>query len=74
MNFKAILAATVFGTVATGAVAQNFDGVSFGVGVTNFGLSLEGEYAVNPQVGVRGMVMGGSVGTATPGVRRANHA
>ncbi len=59
MNFKAILAATVFGTVATGALAQNFDGVSFGVGVTNFGLSLEGEYAVNPQVGVRGMVMGG---------------
>ncbi|KQI73461.1 hypothetical protein AN191_00735 [Loktanella sp. 5RATIMAR09] len=59
MTLKAILAVTALGTMATGAVAQNFDGVSFGAGVTNFGLSLEGEYTVTPQVGVRGMVMGG---------------
>lgn len=59
MNFKTMLAATVLGTCATVATAQDLNELSVGVGVTNFGLSLEGEYAVSPQIGVRGMLMGG---------------
>ncbi len=45
----------------TGAMAQAQDmgEISVGVGVTNFGLSLEGEYSISPTLSARGMIIGG---------------
>ena len=59
MIFKTLLAATAIGAAATASAAQDFSDLSVGVGVTNFGLSLEAEWDVSPQMGVRGMLMGG---------------
>ena len=59
MNFKSVFAAATLSTCATFATAQDLTELSVGVGVTNFGLSLEAEYAVSPKIGVRGMLMGG---------------
>ena len=59
MNFKTIIAATTLCTFGAAATAQDVGDVSAGVGITNFGLSLEGEYMAAPQIGIRGMIMGG---------------
>lgn len=59
MISKALIAATALTAIGTLATAQESGQISVGVGSTNFGLSLEGEYTVSPQFGVRGMLMGG---------------
>lgn len=59
MLFRALIAAAALTTFATTALSQNAGDVAVGVGTTNFGLSLEGEYTINPQIGIRGLIMGG---------------
>ncbi|MEL7181043.1 MAG: hypothetical protein AAFN63_14530 [Pseudomonadota bacterium] len=59
MTLKLTMAAMAAACLSTVAQAQNIGEISVGVGVTNFGFSLQGEYDVAPQVAVRGMIMGG---------------
>jgi hypothetical protein len=59
MNFRTAILATTLLTTASFATAQDAGDVSVGLGLTNFGLSLEGEYAISPQASVRAMIMGG---------------
>ncbi|MEM6312106.1 MAG: hypothetical protein AAF754_18925 [Pseudomonadota bacterium] len=56
---KTLIAASVVTVVATTATSQTVNDVSVGFGSTNFGIALEGEYTISPQVGVRGLLMGG---------------
>ncbi|MDP5086371.1 MAG: hypothetical protein NWQ23_13195 [Yoonia sp.] len=59
MNLKTLLTATALCTFGAMASAQDMGELSVGVGVTNFGYSLEGEYSISPTLSVRGMIMGG---------------
>ncbi|MDX8350399.1 hypothetical protein SLH49_20615 [Cognatiyoonia sp. IB215446] len=59
MLLKSLIITTALATYATTAFSQNAGDFAVGLGATNFGLSLEGEYTVNPQVRVRGLIMGG---------------
>ena len=59
MNLKTIFAATALSTIGAIAAAQEVGDVSAGVGLTTYGLSIEGEYTAAPQIGVRGMLIGG---------------
>lgn len=59
MNMKAIFAAIAATTFAAQAQAQDFSDVSFGLGVTVFGPSLQGEYQLQPNLSMRAMIMGG---------------
>ncbi len=58
MLLKALITSTVLTAIATTTAAQAAGDISVGVGTTNFGFSLEGEYTIAPQIGVRGMLMG----------------
>lgn len=51
-----VAALTMVGTIAT---AQDVGETSVGVGVSNFGLTLHGEYTLSPNLNLRGIVMGG---------------
>ena len=59
MTLKLTMAAMAAACLGTVAQAQDIGEISVGVGVTNFGFSLQGEADVAPQVAVRGMIMGG---------------
>jgi hypothetical protein len=59
MKMKQALLAIALATLTSHAAAQEVGEISVGVGVTSFGLSLEGEYALSPQASVRGLIMGG---------------
>lgn len=59
MNIRTLIAAAVVSTVGAMAAAQDIGEASAGIGLTNYGLSLEGEYTVTPQIGLRGMLIGG---------------
>ncbi|MDX8355038.1 hypothetical protein [Cognatiyoonia sp. IB215182] len=59
MILRALIATTALATFATTAFSQDAGDIAVGLGTTNFGLSLEGEYTINPQVRVRGLIMGG---------------
>lgn len=56
MKFKQLFFASAIAMTGTGVFAQD---MSVGLGLTNFGLSLQGDYAIQPKLHVRGMVMGG---------------
>ena len=53
------LMATSVAVLGHGAAAQEAGEAAFGIGLTSFGGALQGEYQVQPQFGVRGMLMGG---------------
>lgn len=59
MIIRSLVTTMALGSLAGAVSAQGVGEISAGVGVTNFGLSLQGEYKASPQVGVRGMLMGG---------------
>ena len=59
MVLKALITAAALAGIGTMATAQDVGDVSVGIGSTNFGLSLQGEYTVSPKAGVRGLLMGG---------------
>lgn len=56
---KTLITASALAAIATTATSQTVNDVSVGFGGTNFGLALEGEYTISPQLGIRGLVMGG---------------
>lgn len=56
---KIVFAALVASAIGAGASAQDFSDLSVGVGVTSFGYSLQGEYEIQPNLGLRAMIMGG---------------
>lgn len=58
MKINTILAALVACSTGAAAQAQDFSDVSVGVGLTSFGYALQGEYEIQPNFGVRAMVMG----------------
>jgi len=59
MFTKSLSAFAILAFASTTAAAQEAGDISVGLGVTNFGLSLEGEYTINTDIAVRGMLMGG---------------
>jgi hypothetical protein len=59
MKFTPLLAVLVASTAGVAAQAQDFSDVSVGVGVTSFGYALQGEYQLQPNIGLRAMIMGG---------------
>lgn len=59
MKYRALVLAAALASTSGLASAQEAGDVSVGLGFTNFGFSLEGEYAINEQAGVRGLIMGG---------------
>ncbi len=59
MEFKTLLAATALTIAGSTAFAQEAGDVTVGVGLSNFGLNLEGAYQIDPQLRVRGALMGG---------------
>lgn len=59
MNLKTLLAATALTTIGTMATAQEAGDVTVGTGLSTFGLNLEGAYQIDPQLRVRGALMGG---------------
>lgn len=59
MKTKPVILATAFIAASSLAYAQETGDISVGVGVTNLGLALQGEYAINPQTSARAMIMGG---------------
>ena len=59
MKLNVFLTAAAFTTFTVTASAQEIGDTFFGVGVTNFGLALQGEYTVNPNLNIRGAIMGG---------------
>lgn len=58
MNRTTVLGALIACSTAATLQAQDFSDVSVGVGLTSFGYSLEGEYEIQPNIGVRAMIMG----------------
>lgn len=56
---KLSIAAAIFCLTGAMAAAQGAGEITAGVGVTNFGLSIEGEYSISPNLSARGMIMGG---------------
>ena len=59
MNLKTMFATTALCSIGAMAAAQEVGDVSAGIGLTTYGFSLEGEYIAAPQIGVRGMLIGG---------------
>jgi len=59
MIFRTSLVTILLCTAGGAIHAQEVGDTSVGIGSTNFGLALQGEYIAAPQVGVRGMLMGG---------------
>lgn len=59
MKKNVIFAALVAGGLAVPAQAQDFSDLSFGLGLNIFGATLHGEYALQPNLSIRAMVMGG---------------
>lgn len=59
MISKTMIPAALLAVAATSAATQDAGELSVGVGVTNYGASLSGEYTVSDQLGLRAMVMGG---------------
>ena len=56
---KTLIAASALAAIATAATSQTVNDISVGLGSTSFGRALEGAYTISPQVGVRGLLMGG---------------
>ncbi len=59
MNFRTLLSATALTVVCSAASAQDAGDVSVGLGLSNFGVNLEGAYQIDPQWRARGAIMGG---------------
>lgn len=59
MNTRIICTAALLSTFGAMTQAQDIGEISVGVGVTNFGYSLEAEYGISPTLAVRGIIMGG---------------
>ena len=59
MYLKSLALVSVFAITAQSATAQEVGDLSVGVGISNFGASLEVQYGIAPNTAVRGMLMGG---------------
>lgn len=59
MKIKTLLAATALTIAGSTAFAQEAGDVTVGVGLSTFGLNLEGAYQIDPQWRARGALMGG---------------
>lgn len=59
MIFRTLLAASALTITGSVLNAQDVGETSVGAGITTFGPSLHGEYRAAPNLGVRGMIMGG---------------
>lgn len=59
MKIRSLLFAGMLGAAGTGVTAQQVGDVSVGLGLTNFGVALQGEYRLQPNLGARAMLMGG---------------
>ncbi|WP_019955800.1 hypothetical protein [Yoonia vestfoldensis] len=58
MKTNTISAALVACLTGAATQAQDFSDVSVGVGLTSFGYALQGEYEIQPNIGIRAIVMG----------------
>lgn len=56
---KTLFAATALTALATTAAAQDMQDVTIGGGLSNFGLAVQGEFDVAPDIKARAIVMGG---------------
>lgn len=59
MNFKTLITTTALCTFGAMATAQDAGDFTAGFGLSTFGLNLEGAYQIDPQLRVRGALMGG---------------
>ena len=59
MYLKSLALVSVLAVTAQSATAQEVGETSVGGGITTFGLALQGEYSIAPNMGARAMIMGG---------------
>lgn len=59
MKIRNLLFAVMLGAAGTGVTAQQVGDVTVGLSLTNFGVALQGEYRLQPNLGARAMLMGG---------------